>query len=58
MKLSLAFGAALLVIAFLVFLFYGNGATGIVLLVLGVIFLVNGGRHRTTQNETPSRTSR
>ncbi len=37
--------------AFLLFLFYGNVAPGIVLLALGVIFVVNGGRHRSYENK-------
>jgi membrane-bound ClpP family serine protease len=46
--ISLAFGFALLVTPFLNFLFYGNNATGIVLLAVGVIFIATGGRYSTT----------
>jgi membrane-bound ClpP family serine protease len=56
-RLSLGFGAAFLCVAFLIFLFYGNVASGIVLLVLGVTFIAIGGRHKgsaiATQSGTP-----
>jgi hypothetical protein len=38
------FGVVLLIAAFLVFLLYGNIASGIVLLALGVVFVVVGGK--------------
>ena len=44
MKTTWLFGVALLVTSFFVFLFYGDGAPGIVLLALGVVFIVAGGR--------------
>jgi membrane-bound ClpP family serine protease len=39
-------GVVLLVLAFMVFFFYGNVAPGIVILALGVILVVNGARTR------------
>jgi membrane-bound ClpP family serine protease len=47
-KVTLGIGFALLIVAFLVFFFYGNIAPAIVLLTLGVIFVVTGGRHSTS----------
>ncbi len=41
-RLSWVFGLGLLVVAFLVFLFYGNVAIGVVFLALGIIFVVKG----------------
>ena len=43
-KMNELFGTVTLVIAFFVFLFYGNVAPGIVLLALGVVVLVAGRR--------------
>jgi uncharacterized membrane protein YfcA len=52
-KTSLISGFVLLAVAFLIFLFYGNVAVGIALLAVGVIFVVNGGRHMTHKNSAP-----
>jgi membrane protein implicated in regulation of membrane protease activity len=40
------FGFAFLMVAFFVFLLYGNVAIGIVLLAIGVVFVTAGGRRR------------
>jgi len=39
---SSVFGFAFLILAFFLFLFYGNVAIGVAFLVLGVVFVVNG----------------
>ena len=54
-KMTAGIGFALLIVAFLVFFFYGNIAPAIVLLALGVVFVTAGGRKRagakaTTEN--------
>jgi len=40
-------GFGLLVLAFLVFLFYGNEAPGIVLLAIGVVFVAAGAKRKS-----------
>jgi membrane-bound ClpP family serine protease len=43
---TVGIGLVLLIVAFLVFVFNGNVASGIVLLALGVSFVAAGGRQR------------
>jgi membrane-bound ClpP family serine protease len=51
-KITLAFGFASIVISFFIFLFYGNVASGIVILVLGIILIVTGGKLRSSSKAT------
>jgi membrane-bound ClpP family serine protease len=51
-KMTSGIGFALLIVAFLVFLFFGNVAPAIVLLALGVIFVTAGGWHKAGAKES------
>jgi hypothetical protein len=48
------FGFAFLILAFFLFLFYGNVAIGVLFLALGVVFVVNGNAHRSQTKKAPS----
>jgi len=51
---SSVFGFAFLILAFFLFLFYGNVAIGVVILVLGVVFVVNGNARRSQTGKAAS----
>ncbi len=46
-SVSSGIGIVLLILAFMVFLFYGNVAPGIVFLAIGVVFIVNGAKSKS-----------